>query len=245
MRSKFLYWFFAFAAIATTVVFVVLIGSAFLDKHLSFWAKLLFLIACVTVALAVFLAGERIIDPAQGIKSLRKPKMLALTILGTTTVFGVMTDIFGLLSPRTAVESEVGIIERTGEDTNQRVARIEDRLADALPDMEAILPELNGVWGERGCADYLYRIRTDLETSSITLTQLRPDTEYRARGLVRGLDKGDIISEIREPAEERGQTTRYSLRGDGGLQTLTIIMGAEQSGTELDRCQEPTQRDTP
>lgn len=162
----------------------------------------------------------------------------------------VITTSLSLMAPRPATESEAGIIEglsrsilSTGEDTNERVKRLEDELL--VGRQSRIEQGIAGIWGEPACmVTYAFElVERELKVSSVTSIAGMPDQQWRF-DTQPGRDElapggGQYSRMVSEEIEGNFPTSfvTFTLRESGAGDRLVWDSSAQQQDSvELIRC---------
>lgn len=217
-------WGFAALVGVCALILLGLYASAVLDKQVDLFGKAALLLIAVVAAAATLIAREKIVEPGKGVAGLLTPKSASLSFLAIIAVFGFLSDAYGFLQPRAAVESEAGIIEG-------KVGRILDAVAPKAPEPPRILAALPGRWGEPGCA-----VRYDLSIQDRAVILQEVGFDYRSVGTIEKADGDALTLTTTEPLEDRGASTRLTYETNGVTETLTLTDQRSAVPLKLDRC---------
>lgn len=208
-----------------SLVLAIAFFSAVGDKAVGPVGKGVLLAFGATAIITVLIAGGRIIEPGKGLSGLFTPKAASLTLVAVMTAFGSLTDLYGLLQPRTATESSAGKIEANTE-------AILEAVAPKAPTVARITEKLPGLWGEPGCA-VVHRFT--IEGEAVIMEEV--GHEYRSVATIESAD-GDVMRTTTvEPISARGTSARLTYATNGVTETLTIADLRTEVPLVLDRCE--------
>lgn len=127
-------WGLVALVVLCTLALIALYMSAVLDKEVGAAGKIVLLVIAGVGIVTTFVAGGNVIEPGKGVAGLATPKAASLAFAAVIVTFGLMSDVYGFLQPRPAVESEAGKIEATTDAilsavTAEGKATPEERLA--------------------------------------------------------------------------------------------------------------------
>ena len=103
--------FVSLVALCTLALFVLYL-TAVLDKQVDLVGKFALLAVAAVGVAATLMTGGAVIERRKGLAGLITPKSASLIFVAIIATFGLLTDVYGFLQPRPAVESEQGQIER-------------------------------------------------------------------------------------------------------------------------------------
>lgn len=218
-------WLLVVMVTFCTLLMTIIFFSALGDKGIGVIGKIILLTFAATGICAVIIAGGRIVEPGKGVSGIFTPKAASLVLVAVMAVFGTLSDLYGLLSPRAATESAAGQIERN-------TAEILEIVRPSQEEPPRVLSELSGLWGEPGCG-VVHRF--SIEGDAVVVEEIGND--YRSVGTIISASGDEMRTTTVEPPEDRGTSMRLIYETNGVTETLTIADLRTEVPLTLDRCE--------
>lgn len=223
-----------FLALGTLASLLTLVFNMAIDKDVSLWAKGLLCLFAFMVLIATALTGNVPFDRQQPLQGLRQPSVVASLFLAVLASFSAVSDMANLFSPRQAVETVPGTMQKTGEKVSVLAQRANDKLDKLVPD-EAAARRIAGRWGETEKCDVVYRIvlssgafEIDREASGA------PPFHLVARIL--GERPNGVSLAVVSDGPARGQALDLDLLQAGPVEILTWNEAGTDVPLQLHRC---------
>ncbi|QLC25919.1 hypothetical protein HFP57_13390 [Parasphingopyxis algicola] len=224
------------------VVLAALIADAYFDKDTP--PRLVAFAVIVSLLILVFY----VLPAASDIRKPNKWRTLISFNAVRRLVFALMgllaslTLVYGLIAPRSAVESETGILEETTRQTEEIARDTNERMRQIVPDEgqePSIISEISGLWGEIDPpCELTWRIELAGEALVAEMIR-RPEgvAPFRLIANITSTDRDTMRVVGEEPMSARGRAATFNYATNGVTERLFWYDESRDSERlELRRC---------